>query len=201
MLHVLKLENDEQEAPSYRLRLTSNCLSHSPMSVTTVQVVAKQHIADFATDGWNAAECERATYTTYKVVDIQGVEVVQSTSYRLARKRISYFVEVPYEGEGTYIARIRHYLKVVRSGNGGVLRLAIADLFKAEVSEGYWGRFLQVRRPITRISRRNYPIAVAHITHKVVMCDAAKGKEEYRQSLWRFTAYSNTYVKRDPNLA
>ena len=43
--------------------------------------------------------------------------------------------------------------------------------------------------------------AVDNIRHKLVLCDATKTKEEYRLSLWRFTAYSNTYVKRDPNMA
>ena len=166
-----------------------------------VQAAAKRHIGDFPADGWTEAECDRASYTSYKVVDVQGVEVVLSTSYLFAKSRISYFVRVDYEGDGTYIARIEHYLKVVHSGNGSVLRLAIADLFKAEVMEGYSGPYLQARRPMSQVSQRSYPMAVAHISHKVVKCDATKAKEEYRQNLWRFTAYNNTYVKRDANLA
>ena len=83
-----------------------------------MQVAAKHHIRDFPTEGWDDAECERASYTLYKAVDVQGVEVVLSTSYLLARSRISYFVRVDYEGEGTCIARIEHYLKVVKRAVG-----------------------------------------------------------------------------------
>ena len=66
-------------------------------------------------------------------MDVQGVEVVVSIAY--SNTRISYFVQVHYEGEGTYVARIEHHLQVVTT-NGDVLRLAIADLYKAEVIEG-----------------------------------------------------------------
>ena len=148
-----------------------------------MQVAAKHHIRDFPTEGWDDAECERASYTSYKAVEVQGVEMVLSTSYLLARSRISYFVRVDYEGEGTYIARVEQYLRVVKSSDGSVLRLAAADLFKAEVMEGFQAPYLQVRRPIDHNSMRSYPMAVAHISHKVVMCDATKGKEEYRQRL------------------
>ena len=151
--------------------------------------------------GWTAAACEQAAYTSYKVADIQGVEVVVSTSYALARSRVSYFVQVDYEGEGTYVARIEHYLKIVNGGDGSVLRLAIADLYKAEVIYGCSGQYLQVRRPLTHVSRRKYPIAVDDISCKLVFCDATQAKEDYRLNIWRFTTYSNTYVKRDPNLA
>ena len=99
------------------------------------------------------------------------------------------------------IARIEHYLKVVKSRDCSVLRLAIADLFKADVTESYAGQYLQVRRPITNTSRRSYPGIVDDISKKLVMGDATKGKEQFTQNLWRFMAYSNTYVKRDPNLA
>ena len=166
-----------------------------------LQAAAKRHIEEFPADGWTEAECDQASYTSYKAVDVQGVEVVLSTSYLFTKSRISYFVRVDYEGDGTYVARIEHYLKVVNSGNGSVLRLAIADLFRAEVIEGYSGPYLQVRRPLSQVSYRNYPMTVAHISHKVVKCDATNANEEYRQNLWRFTAYSNTYVKRDASLA
>ena len=63
------------------------------------------------------------------------------------------------------------------------------------------GQYLQVRRPQTHVSRRKYPIAVDDISCKLVFCDATQAKEDYRLNIWRFTTYSNTYVKRDPNLA
>ena len=127
--------------------------------------------------------------------------MVVSTSYALARSRVSYFIRVEYEGEGVYVARIEYYLKVVNSENGDVLRLAVAELFKADVTIGCSGAYLQVRRPLTHVSRRSYPVGVDDISCKLVFCDATNGKEEYRHNLWRFTTYSNTYVKRDPNLA
>ena len=129
------------------------------------------------------------------------MEVVVSIAYSSAKTRISYFVQVHYEGEGTYVVRIEHYLKVVNCTNGDVLRLAIADLYKAEVIEGCSGQYLQVRRPLTNVSRKSYPMAVDDIGRKLVWGDATKSREEYKLILWRFTPYSNTYVKRDPNLA
>ena len=44
-------------------------------------------------------------------------------------------------------------------------------------------------------------MAIDDIGRKLVWGDATKGREEYRRNAWRFTAYSNKYVKRDPNLA
>lgn len=67
------------------------------------------------------------------------MEVVVSTASQRNRSRISYFVQVPYKGEGTYVVNIEHYLKVAPCGKRDVLRLAIADLNKAEVTEG-WSR-------------------------------------------------------------
>ena len=132
---------------------------------------------------------------------IQGVEAVVSTSYLLARRRVSYFVKVEYDCEGIYVARIRYFLKVVNPRNGSVLRLAVADLFKAEAVEGCLGKYLQVRRPLTQINKRSYQMAVDDISCKLVFCDAISGRQDYMQNVWRFTTYNNTYVKRDPNLA
>lgn len=166
-----------------------------------LQGAAKKHLEDFPRAGWDAEACEQASYTLYKSADVQGVEVVLSIAYKQSRSRVSYFVRVHYEGEGTYVARIEHYLKVVNRGNGDVLRLAIADLYKAEVTEGCSGEYLQVRRPLAQVSKKSYPMAVDDMGSKLVWCDATKAREEYKLNLWRFTAYSNTYVKRDPNLA
>ncbi|CAL8471876.1 g11418 [Coccomyxa elongata] len=77
--------------------------------------LAERHIHDFPQAGWAAAACDTATYTVYKAVDIKGVEVVQSRAYLMARSRVSYFVRVDYEEEGTYVARISKYLKVTRA--------------------------------------------------------------------------------------
>jgi len=42
-------------------------------------------------------------------------------------------------------------------------------------------------------------MAMGHISHKVVFCDATPSVAGLGLNLWRFTAYSNTYTKRDPN--
>ena len=120
-------------------------------------------------------------------------------SVSLFYHRISYFVKVVYEGEATYIARISKYLKVVHPDGGLVLRLAIADLFKAEELDGYSGGLWQVK-PRRAPFRKDYPMAVGHIAHKVVFCNATLGSAGLGLDVWRFTAYSNTYTKRDPNL-
>ena len=88
-----------------------------------------------------------------------------------------------YEGEATYVARVEEYLKVVKWGNVSVLKPANADLFKAEVTEGCSGHYPQVRRPLTQISKKRYPMAVDDISHKVVLCDATIGEEEYKLNL------------------
>ena len=144
-------------------------------------------------------DCGNATYTQYKAVDVKGVEVVQSMAYLMARSRISYFVRVDYADEGTYIARISKYLKVVHQDGVGVLRVAVADLFKAEQLNGYHGSLWQVK-PRRGLTLKDYPMAVSHIHHKVVFCDATKAKAGLQLNLWRFTPYSNTYTKRDPDL-
>ena len=36
------------------------------------------------------------------------------------------------------------------------------------------------------------------VLYKVLFCDATKGKAGFQLNLWRFTAYSNTYTKKDP---
>ena len=141
----------------------------------------------------------------YKAVDIKGVEVVQSIEYRMAKSRVSYFVRVDYEGEGTYVARISKYLKVARaSADGGVqvLRIAVADLYKTEIKQGYQGEVILVRGPERGPRKKDYPISVDHIAHKLLFADAASlsGRAEFRRPLWYFTAYSNTYVKRNPEL-
>ena len=64
---------------------------------------------------------------------------------------------------------------------------------------GYHGGLWQIK-PSRGPSRKEYPMAVAHVSHKVVFCDATKGKAGLHLNLWRFTAYSNTYSKRDPNI-
>lgn len=99
--------------------------------------MAKAHSRDFdrLEEGWTEAACDTAKYTLYKAVDIKGIETVLSEAYLMARTRVSYFVRVDYEGEGTFLARISKYLKVSRRNGDGresVLRLAIADLFKTE---------------------------------------------------------------------
>ena len=129
-------------------------------------------------------DCSTSTYFQYKQVDIKGIEVVQSMAYHKARSRISYFVKVVYEGEATYIARISKYLKVVHPGGALVLRLAIADLFKAEELDGYHGGLWRVK-PRRAPFRKDYPMAVGHISHKVVFCDATLGSAGFGLNLWR----------------
>ena len=34
---------------------------------------------------------------------------------------------------------------------------------------------------------------------ELVWCDP-NARTDYKQNLWQFTTYSNTYVKRDPNM-
>lgn len=42
------------------------------------------------------------------------------------------------------MARISHYLKMAKADGGDVLRLAIANLFKATSVDAYYGAYLQV---------------------------------------------------------
>ena len=168
-----------------------------------LQALAKLHIRDFPRDGWTDAACDAATYTVYKAVDIKGVEVVQSRAYLMARSRVSYFVRVDYEGEGTYVARINKYLKVARAnaeGGVSVLRIAVADLFKTEIRQGHQGEVIVVRGPERGPHKVDYPMSVDHIAHKLLFADATRGRADFRRNLWYFTAYSNTYTKRNPEL-
>lgn len=112
---------------------------------------------DFQPPGWTVYDCSNAAYIQYKAVDIKAVEVVQSMAYLQAGSRISYFIRVDYEDEGTYIARISKYLKVVQQDGRRVLRLAVADLYKAEHLEGYHGGLWQVK-PTRGASIRDYHI-------------------------------------------
>ena len=171
---------------------------NSQPPVVHMQRAAERHVRDFQPPGWTVDACSNAAYFQYRAVDIKGVEVVQSMTYLQAKSRISYFAKVDYEGEGTYIARISKYLKVVPQDGGPVLRLSIADLYKAEYLDGYHGGLWQVK-PARGPSLRDYPMAVSHIQHKVVFCDATKGNAGFALNLWRCTTYSNTYTKRDPN--
>jgi hypothetical protein len=163
--------------------------------------LAKAHLRDFERleEGWTEAACNAAKYTLYKVVDIKGIETVLSEAYLMARTRISYFVRVDYEGEGTYLARISKYLKVSKrnvDGTDSVLRLAIADLFKTEIKNDYQGQLIVVKGQHLHPHRKDYPMAVGHIAHKVVFFDATKSTR-FRVNRWCFTAYSNTYTKRN----
>ena len=163
--------------------------------------MAERHVRDFRPAGWSVEDCGQAAYLQYRRVDVKGVEVVQSMAYKQVRSRISYYVRVVYEGEATYIARILKYLKVVHGDGQHVLRIAVADLYKAEPLDGYHGGLWQVKgQPRRGPSISNYPIAVDHIQHKVVFCDATKGMPGFELKLWRFTAYSNTYTKRNPDI-
>lgn len=168
-----------------------------------MQALAKMHIRDFPQEGWTEAACDNATYTVHKAVDVKGVEVVQSRAYLMARSRVSYFVRVDYVGEGTYVARINKYLRVSRTSPEGDiidLKIAVADLFKTEVKQGYQGEVIIVRGPERGPHRVDYPMSVDHIAHKLQFADAARGRTEFRKNLWYFTAYSNTYTKRNPDL-
>lgn len=170
-----------------------------------LQALAKAHLQDFPQDGWTEAACDTVSYALYKAVDIKGVEIVLSQAYLMARTRVSYFVRVDYEGEGMYVARVSKYLKVSRTDEAGtkhVLRLAVADLFKAELKEGYQGILIVVRGAQQGPYRKDYPMAVSHIAHKLVFYNATKAANaNFRLNLWSFTAYSNTYTKRSPELA
>ncbi|KAK9918436.1 hypothetical protein WJX75_004081 [Coccomyxa subellipsoidea] len=157
---------------------------------------------DFPQDGWTDAACDTATYTVYKAVDIKGIEIVLSRAYLMARSRVSYFVRVDYEGDGTYVARISKFLKVSRGDaeGGSALRIAVADLFKIETREGYQGELIIVKGPQRGPYKKDYPMSVDHIAHKLLFCDATRGDPDFRQNLWCFPAYSNTYTKRNPEL-
>ena len=157
----------------------------------------KLHIRDFPQDGWTDAACDTATYIVYKAVDIKGIEIVLSRAYLMARSRVSYFVRVDYEGERTYVARISKFLKVSRDT---ALRIAMADLFKTETREGYQGQSIVVKGPQRGPYKKDYPMSVDHIAHKLIFCDATRGDPDFRLNLWCFAAYSNTYTKRNPEL-
>ena len=100
---------------------------------------------DFQPTRWTKEDCSNATYVQEKAIDIKGLEVLQSMAYLMPESRISYFVRVDYAGEGTYIARISRYLKVVHQDGVGVLGVIFADLFKAEQLDGYHGSLWQVK--------------------------------------------------------
>lgn len=153
-------------------------------------------------EGWTEAACDTASYTLYKAVDIKGIETVLSEAYLMARTRISYFVRVDYEGEGTYVARISRFLKASKrneDGSQSVLRLAIADLFKTEMKVGYQGQLLVVKGQHLRPHKKDYPMAVGHIAHKLVFFNASISTR-FRVNRWCFAAYSNTYTKRSVDL-
>lgn len=169
------------------------------------QALAKAHLRDFDPEGWTPADCDTARYTIYKAVDIKGVEIVPSQAYLQARTRVSYYVRVDYEGEGTYVARISKFLKVSKAGAGadgtvGVLRLALADLFKTEVKDGYHGQLIVVKPQQRGPFRKDYPMAVSHIAHKLIFFYANKAASNFRMNRWYFTAYSNTHTKRVADL-
>lgn len=178
--------------------------------MAALQDLARAYLQDFPQEGvWELNDCDTASYTEYKAVDIRGVEIVLSQAYLMARTRVSYFVRVDYEGEGTYVARISKYLRVSKVGADGtahVLRIAVADLFKTELKRGYQGLLMVVKDPHGAgrrggLFRRDYPMGVGHIQHKLVFYDAAKaGNDNYKLKLWGFAAYSNTYTKRAPDL-
>lgn len=149
-------------------------------------------------EGWTEAACDTAQYSVYKAVDVKGIETVLLEAYLMARTRVSYFVRVDYEGEGTYVARISKYLKVSKrnqNGGEGVLRLAIADLFKTEMKDDYQGQLIVVKGQHLRPHRKDYPMAVSHIAHKLVFFIATISTR-FRVNRWCFAAYSNTYTKR-----
>ncbi len=153
-------------------------------------------------EGWTEAACDTAKYTLYKAVDVKGIEMVLSEAYLMARTRVSYFVRVDYEGEGTYLARISKYLKVSRrneDGSESVLRLAIADLFKTEIKIDYQGQLIVVKGQHLRPHKKDYPMAVGHIAHKLVFFNATNSTR-FRVNRWCFAAYSNTYTKRSVEL-
>lgn len=153
-------------------------------------------------EGWTEAACNTANYTLYKAVDIKGIETVLSEAYLMARTRISYFVRVDYEGEGTYLARISRFLKASKrneDGSQSSLRLAIADLFKTETKVGYQGQLIVVKGQHLRPHKKDYPMAVGHIAHKLVFFNATTSTR-FRVNRWCFAAYSNTYTKRSVDL-
>lgn len=120
----------------------------------------------------------------------------------MARTRISHFVRVDYEGEGTYLARISKYLKVRKRNENGsfsVLRLAIADLFKTEIKTDYQGQLIVVKGRHLRPYKKDYPMTVGHIAHKLVFSNATNSTR-FRVNRWCFAAYSTTYTKRSVDL-
>lgn len=174
-------------------------------SLLLLQAPAKLHIHDFPQDGWTVTACDTAAYTVYNAVDImmiKGVEVVQSRAYLMARSRVSYFVRVDYDGEGTYVARINKYLKVARAtaeGDVSVLRIAVAVLGQRS-GRDIKGRSLLSRGLNRAHTRRTTPCLWTTLPTSFCFSDAALGRVAYRRNLWYFTAYSNIYTKRNPEL-
>ena len=72
------------------------------------------------------------------MITLQYIARIDSSSEHYLPGKFSKFIYI-YTFKG---------IPVVKSGGGSVLRLAVADLFKAEVMEGFHAPFLQVRRPI-----------------------------------------------------
>jgi hypothetical protein len=145
---------------------------------------------------------QHSKHILYKGVDVKGIETVLSEAYLMARTRISYFVRVDYEGEGTFLARISKYLKVGKrneDGSESVLRLAIADLFKTEIKFDYQGHLNVVKGQHLHPYRKNYPMAVGHIAHKLVFFTATTSTR-FRLNRRCSPAYSNNYVKRSVEL-
>ncbi len=65
-------------------------------------------------------------------------------------------------------------MKVARgNAEDGVLRIAVADLFKTETRQGYQREVLVVRGPERGPHKVDYPMSVDHIAHKLLFCDAA----------------------------
>jgi hypothetical protein len=75
----------------------------------------------------------------------------------------------------------------------------LADLFKTETREGYQGKGTVVKA-LWDPYKKDYPMSVDRIAHKLLFCDATRGILDFRLNLRCFAAYSNTYRKRNPQL-
>jgi hypothetical protein len=159
-----------------------------PSERAAAEAALARYVKDMTPEVWDevmvaGAELLRYTYASqYVGLDTDAPHLLlKSVAYLRSVKRVSYYVRVRYaEPQGgqmrevQYVARIKYFLKATPNPAAGAqaaepLRIAVADLFGAEVIEFGYGSLLRVR-DMSRPKYPDYPVSLSlgHVDHKLL---------------------------------
>lgn len=175
-----------------------------------VRVIGVQVLGDFIERmepaGWVAGDEALAEIRTYARADIQGDDIVTSTSYLKERAKASRFVcfhargypsTAPGFQAGRYLCNVQYYIKAVKHSSDNTLRLAVVDCYKAvevqanlETPPGLW-KVEDITQPDKAgVALEMDPDEVG----KVMVADPSRTRLDHSQAryrvFWQYTTFS-----------